>query len=186
MQANSFFYSNATFERIKSKPKCKSAQLARLFRAGRETRFSCLHCHQCVSCDPEWSGVRSRNHCPHCLWSRHVDLNHPGDRLSPCGGRMEPVGLTLKKTNQKYSPEPGGELMLVHVCQACEKISINRIAADDNTFMVWQVFERSLTLLGELSARIGLEGIQMLRTSDEKIVQTRLFGKDEIRIWSIA
>jgi hypothetical protein len=177
MQANHFFYPNASFEQIKSKPKFKAAPLKHPCRPGREAGFSCTACRRYVSCDSELSGVRSRNHCPHCLWSRHMDLNRPGDRLSLCRRRMKPVGLALKKTNQKYSLEPGGELKLIHVCEGCGKISINRIAADDNAFMIWIVFENSLHSGEEITGRIRSEGIQMLQSADEKIVHMRLYGK---------
>ncbi len=179
MQANPFFYPDVSFERISSKPRSKPALRERLPRSRREAGFSCAHCHQYVSCDPETAGVQNRNHCPHCLWSRHMDLKAAGDRLSRCQGRMKPVGLALKKTRQKYGILPGGELMLVHTCESCGKISINRIAADDNTFMVWQVFERSLTLSADAAGQISQEGIQVLGAADQAIVRLRLYGKSE-------
>ena len=37
--------------------------------------FICAHCGKEV----EPLGYTSRNHCPFCLWSLHVDIN-PGDR----------------------------------------------------------------------------------------------------------
>ena len=52
--------------------------------------FVCAHCGQTV----EPLGYTSRNHCPHCLYSLHVDI-HPGDRQNPCRGLMEPVGLDI-------------------------------------------------------------------------------------------
>jgi hypothetical protein len=61
-----------------------------------------------------------RNHCPRCLWSRHVD-NRPGDRGNRCGGAMEPVGLRLR---------PGKGYQLVHRCARCGAESVNRLATD--------------------------------------------------------
>jgi hypothetical protein len=46
--------------------------------------FKCGHCHAFVSMEPILSGVQNRNHCPYCLWSRHLDLYEAGDRLSAC------------------------------------------------------------------------------------------------------
>ncbi len=43
--------------------------------------FVCAHCGQTV----EPLGYTSRNHCPHCLYSLHVDI-HPGDRQNPLPG----------------------------------------------------------------------------------------------------
>ena len=34
----------------------------------------CLHCGTYISAEAVLSGVRNRNHCPHCLSSRHLDL----------------------------------------------------------------------------------------------------------------
>ena len=42
-----------------------------------DSGFVCGHCGKTVL--P--LGYSSRNHCPFCLWSRHLDVN-PGDRLS--------------------------------------------------------------------------------------------------------
>ncbi len=91
----------------------------------------------CKNCKKEVSetvlGVQHRNHCPFCLWSKHVDKQFAGDRLEMCHGLMEPTGLTFKKVKpDKYGKERIGELMLVHECQSCDKVTINRIAGDDD------------------------------------------------------
>ena len=59
--------------------------------------FRCTHCGAFVTRDTLLSGVVNRNHCPYCLWSRHVDWQRAGDRMSACKGRMYPVGLALKR-----------------------------------------------------------------------------------------
>jgi len=46
----------------------------------------------------------------------------PGDRKSTCGGRMKPIGLKQRSD---------GEIMIIHECLSCGKISPNRIAGDD-------------------------------------------------------
>ncbi len=68
------------------------------------------------------SGTLNRNHCPECLWSRHVDLR-TGDRMSVCRGMMEPIGIWVKKDE---------EWSLIHRCVKCGFIRANRIAGDDN------------------------------------------------------
>ena len=60
--------------------------------------FTCVHCGREV----KPLGYSSRNHCPFCLWSRHVDIN-PGDRANPCGGDLEPISAT---DFQESSPTP--------------------------------------------------------------------------------
>ena len=51
-----------------------------------DSGFVCAHCGKTV----EPLGFTSRNHCPFCLWSLHVDIN-PGDRANECRGQMEPI-----------------------------------------------------------------------------------------------
>jgi RNHCP domain len=94
-------------------------------RPGEPEEFRCRHCRQFVVSVP--SGGRHRNHCPYCLHSRHVDERMPGDRLSPCGGTMAPVGMFVRA---------GGEYALVHRCMECGVERHNRIAADDDIELV--------------------------------------------------
>lgn len=50
----------------------------------------------CEKCGNKVSGDGYTDHCPECLWSKHVDVN-PGDRRSRCHGLMEPIGAETKK-----------------------------------------------------------------------------------------
>jgi hypothetical protein len=121
------------------------------------------------------SGVNNRNHCPYCLWSCHLDLYSAGDRLSACKAEMKPIGLTLKRSRNKYQPEPCGELMLVHACVDCATVSINRIAADDDPEAILSVFETSLDI--DQAGIYDQEGIVMLDIKDVEIVHAQLFGQ---------
>jgi RNHCP domain len=140
--------------------------------------FRCLVCHNPVSGLSLVSGVQHRNHCPYCLWSRCLDLYAPGDRLSACKAGMRPVGLALKRTNKKYGSEKSGELMLVHACSECGKVSLNRLAADDDAQTVLEIFDASLALEASIRARLAENGILTLQRSDFHILRTRLFGKN--------
>ncbi len=137
--------------------------------------FECVYCHVFVSSEPALSGVQNRNHCPYCLWSRHLDLARAGDRLAACREKMKPIGLALKKTGKKYGSGQG-ELMLIHHCQECGKVSINRIAADDLAEKLYELFERSLSMDAPSRAAIVASGIQMLTGRDRRMVKSRLFG----------
>ncbi len=137
--------------------------------------FRCKHCHNYVSTDPLLSGVNNRNHCPYCLYSRHMDLYEAGDRLSACKGEMRPVGLALKRTNKKYGSRQG-ELMMIHQCVECGSVSINRIAADDDNETILAIFNGSLHLDPITGARISLSGIQALQATDLDLVRARLYG----------
>ncbi len=60
---------------------------------------------------------------------------------------MKPIGLTFKWEGvDKYNNLREGELMLIHECTGCGKISINRIAADDNEETILKVFDESQKL----------------------------------------
>jgi len=137
--------------------------------------FRCANCGAIVSSIHLLSGVNNRNHCPYCLWSCHLDLYSAGDRLSACKAGMKPIGLTLKRSRNKYQPEPRGELMLVHACADCDTVSINRIAADDDLETILSVFQSSLGV-----NQVGFydqQGIVMLDVEDAEVVHTQLFGQ---------
>lgn len=87
---------------------------------GREA-FKCLHCRAFIGAPI--SGGRHRNHCPLCLFSRHVDAKRPGDRASNCRSLMAPVARFDRRD---------GEPVLVHRCLGCGRQRHNRLAADDN------------------------------------------------------
>ena len=74
----------------------------------------------CANCGKEVEPLRvtSRNHCPFCLHSLHVDVN-PGDRAEECRGIMEPVGV-------ETDPKKG--YVIIHKCKKCGKISRNKAA----------------------------------------------------------
>lgn len=76
----------------------------------------------CARCGAEVRplGYSSRNHCPFCLWSLHVD-NFPGDRSCCCGGLMEPVGAL---------PDPKKGYIIVHRCTKCGALRRCRAAHD--------------------------------------------------------
>ncbi len=87
----------------------------------RNDPFICEHCGKQVK--PIRYGGSYRNHCPFCLYSKHVDAKIPGDRANPCGGLMAPMGVTSRRT---------GEYVLAHRCEKCGFERLNRVAGDDN------------------------------------------------------
>jgi hypothetical protein len=139
--------------------------------------FWCANCHTFVSNHADISGVQNRNHCPYCLWSRHLDLYAAGDRLSACKARMQPIALTVKHTVKKYGPGRG-ELMLVHACTECETLSINRTAADDEPHRLLAAFEDSIHLGTLKRARLEDVDIRVLDAADRGMVQVQLFGQE--------
>ncbi len=91
----------------------------------REETFKCRHCRVFVT--PLPYGGHHRNHCPLCLYSRHVDDRQPGDRMSRCGVKMAPIGAFQR---------PDGEHAVLHRCLGCGVERFNRIAADDDFDLV--------------------------------------------------
>ena len=75
----------------------------------------------CEHCGAQVKGDGYTNHCPECLWSKHVDKN-PGDRAADCGGLMAPQYLFIKN----------GEQYLIHQCVICGYEKNNRLAKNDN------------------------------------------------------
>ncbi|MBI5960339.1 MAG: RNHCP domain-containing protein [Chloroflexi bacterium] len=138
--------------------------------------FVCLHCEAFVSVEEALSGVRNRNHCPYCLSSRHLDQFEAGDRLSACKAPMRPVGLTIKQIAKKYAGHRQGELMLVHLCQDCGKVSINRIAADDAAEMILSVLEQSAKLDPTTRDLLARNGVVLLSAAQIDLVRQYLFG----------
>lgn len=84
----------------------------------------------CEHCGREVHGNGYTNHCPYCLWSKHVDLN-PGDRASHCGGMMKPVEIQIKK----------GERIIIHECVKCGCRKPNKAAENDDFDAILKVME---------------------------------------------
>ena len=82
--------------------------------------FKCENCKNNIAKHPEWS---ARNHCPYCLYSKHLDDKSPWDRLSQCQWLMKPIWIDNKK-NKWW--------MIKHKCNKCGKEILNKLAPDDN------------------------------------------------------
>ncbi|MBQ8836167.1 MAG: RNHCP domain-containing protein [Clostridia bacterium] len=78
--------------------------------------FICQNCGKEV----EPLGFSSRNHCPFCLCSIHIDVM-PGDRANDCLGIMDPVKVEI-------NPKKG--YVILHRCRKCGEIKRNRAATD--------------------------------------------------------
>jgi rubrerythrin len=75
----------------------------------------------CEKCNALVKGDGYTNHCPTCLYSKHVDIN-PGDRASSCGGLMKPVSIEGSV----------GKYRVVHKCIVCGYEKPNKIAEIDD------------------------------------------------------
>jgi len=84
----------------------------------------------CLNCGTKVKGGGYTDHCPQCLFSKHMDKN-PGDRAAGCNGIMEPLGVETK----------AGEYIINYKCRQCGLTHRVKAAPDDN-------FERILKLAG--------------------------------------
>lgn len=74
----------------------------------------------------------ARDHCPICLYSKHVDIN-PGDRSNGCKGMLEPIGIEKFKNTYK----------IIYRCKKCHIIHKNIIAKDDNPELIINLSTRN-------------------------------------------
>lgn len=82
-----------------------------------DEKFICENCENEV----EKLGYSARDHCPYCLYSKHVDIN-PGDRANPCKGLLKPVGIEKFKDTYK----------IIYECTKCHETHKNVMAIDDD------------------------------------------------------
>ena len=87
----------------------------------RDEEFICENCGELVS--P--LGYTARDHCPHCLYSKHVDIM-PGDRENPCKGLLKPVRIEKFKDTYK----------ILYKCNSCNEPHKNIMAKDDNMELI--------------------------------------------------
>lgn len=82
-----------------------------------DENFICENCNAKV----EKLEYSARDHCPYCLYSKHVDIN-PGDRANSCKGLLVPIGIEKFKDTYK----------IIYKCSKCSKVHKNIMASDDN------------------------------------------------------
>ena len=77
----------------------------------------------CENCQKEVTPLHysARDHCPFCLYSKHVDIM-PGDRKNTCHGLLEPIGIEKFKDTFK----------IIYRCKSCKMIHKNKMATDDD------------------------------------------------------
>jgi hypothetical protein len=98
-----------------------------LRRVERRHEPASFRCHRCrVDVSMHAPGTAHRNHCPNCLWSRHLD-DRPGDRSVECGSLMEPIAISVRGR---------GEWVLIHRCTGCDALRLNRTAGDDDPLIL--------------------------------------------------
>lgn len=94
----------------------------------RRENFVCEHC------GTEVTGDGYTDHCPQCLWGKHVDDQIPGDRAAECRALMEPMETSYEK----------GEFRIFYRCTGCK-----------HTFTVWANKDDNRELLVQLTSVSG-------------------------------
>ena len=89
----------------------------------------------CVNCGKEVNplGYTSRDHCPYCLTSLHVDIN-PGDRANACKGQLKPIDV---KSDSKKG------YIIVYKCEKCGQLHNNKSANDDDLNVIISVMNHT-------------------------------------------
>lgn len=84
----------------------------------------------CEYCGAQVTGDGYTDHCPQCLWGKHVDVL-PGDRAADCGGAMEPMAIegTTPKYRIRYRCQKCGYSFTVKVDDHDDPAAIIAIAA---------------------------------------------------------
>lgn len=92
----------------------------------------------CAVCGREVAPLKysSRDHCPFCLCSLHVDVL-PGDRQNNCGGVLVPQDVT-QNTKKGY--------IIAYRCAKCGQLHNNKAADDDSFATLLKVMNKTYSL----------------------------------------
>ena len=85
----------------------------------------------CENCGKSVMGNGYTNHCPFCLYSKHVDIN-PGDRSCTCGGLMKPIEIQQKN----------GEFVILHNCIKCGFERKNKVQENDDINKIIEISKK--------------------------------------------
>ena len=90
---------------------------------------------------------------------------------------MKPVALAFKdyKINP-FTERSGGELMVIHQCTNCGKLSPNRIAGDDNEYRLLSVLKESLSINKGISNQLQNLGLELIVSKNKEEALISLFG----------
>ncbi|MBP6989552.1 RNHCP domain-containing protein [Candidatus Shapirobacteria bacterium] len=88
---------------------------------------------ECGNCGFMVKGNGYTDHCPKCLWGKHVDGEIPGDRASNCLGLMKPVSAEFRISNLKFK--------IKYKCTKCRHIFNVRQGKDDNRELLMELMQ---------------------------------------------
>ena len=94
----------------------------------KDENFICDNCKKYVN----KLSYTARDHCPYCLYSKHVDIN-PGDRLNTCTGLLKPIDIEKFKNTYK----------IIYICEKCWQTHKNIMAKDDSIDLLIEVSKKN-------------------------------------------
>lgn len=92
-----------------------------------DEEFICENCGKKV---PKLN-YTARDHCPFCLYSKHVDIL-PGDRANACHGLLKPIDIEKFKDTYK----------IIYQCERCKEKHKNIVATDDNYDEILEIMKK--------------------------------------------
>ncbi len=93
-----------------------------------DEEFICENCGKKV----EKLNYSARDHCPYCLYSKHLDIN-PGDRQNPCKGMLKPIDIEKHKNTYK----------IIYKCLKCGEIHKNIMSNDDDINLIIELSKKA-------------------------------------------
>lgn len=93
-----------------------------------DEEFVCDNCGKMVN----KLNYTARDHCPFCLYSKHVDIN-PGDRLNKCNGLLKPIDIEKYKDSYK----------IIYECTKCHEKHKNIMANDDDYNIIIEISKKN-------------------------------------------
>ena len=94
-----------------------------------DEEFICEYCNKKV----KKLNYTARDHCPYCLYSKHLDIN-PGDRSNTCHGLLEPIGIEKFKNTYK----------IIYKCTKCGEKHKNIMANDDDFSKIIELSSKNI------------------------------------------
>lgn len=88
---------------------------------------------------------------------------------------MQAIGLTMKNVEENpFTGRISGELMIIHRCLGCGVLSVNRIAGDDDPYVILSLIDEQRS--DDIDHQLMCRGITVLTKQDEQCVKNCLFG----------
>lgn len=90
---------------------------------------------------------------------------------------MKPIAIAFKDYEvNPFTDRGGGELMIVHLCLNCGKLSPNRIAGDDSEYQIICVLKESLCLNEDIAMKLENMELELITNKNKEEALISLMG----------